>query len=78
MGVRGHFPCGGFTGPLNSIMMALPAFLLNSIRDVSFFLCVGGCNFSAEIVSKNFLSPPAEYTLKIPPLEERDAQSCLR
>ena len=37
-------------------------------RDVSFFLCVGGCNFPAEIVSKNFLPPPpAEYTLKIAP-----------
>ena len=36
-----------------------------------------GCNIPAEIVSKNFL-PPAEYTLKIAPLEERDTQSCLR
>ena len=37
------------------------------LRDVSFFLCVGGgCNFPAEVVSKKFL-PPLQNTLKILP-----------
>ena len=29
-------------------------FLKEILKDVSFFLCVGGCNFPAELVSKNF------------------------
>ena len=44
-------------------------------------LCVGGRNFPAEVVSKNFFPPPPlQNTLKIlpPPLKMRDTQSCLR
>ena len=38
------------------------------------FLCVGGCNFPAELVSKNFF-PPLQNTLKILPPPEDEGYS---
>ena len=39
------------------------------------FLCVGGCNFPAEVVSKNFFPPPLQNTLKILPPPEDEGYS---
>ena len=41
------------------------------IRDVSFFLCVGGSNFPPEVVSKKFFSP-CRIHLKFPPPHPED------